>query len=317
MSQLRLRVMASGLASYIGPVAAWLAGRQGKAMSARYCYSVWLKHLVTAREKGIEVNFESVAELGPGSSIGIGLAALLSGANTYYAVDVVAHLDAARNLMMLDELVELFSIRAPIADKQQISEAKSPLASYDFPNDILSEAALERSLQSERVAGIRQALINGHSEDGSIRVVYAAPWGDDPAIVPKGSVTFALSQAVMEHVDEPAKTYLMLHQWLCPDGVMSHVIDCKSHGITRDWDGHWTVSDRLWRIARGKRAYFINRWTRSMHVDAVRAAGFDVVTDLPAPGNSTINRLSLSARFKDVPDDDLTSGGAFIQAIRV
>ena len=52
----------------------------GGSISASYCYSVWLRHLVTTAGCGLNCNPRTVAELGPGDSLGVGLAALLSGA---------------------------------------------------------------------------------------------------------------------------------------------------------------------------------------------------------------------------------------------
>src|SRR5215813_2064256 len=65
-------------------------GTGGGAQSARYCYSVWLRHLLHASANRLNVDPVHVAELGPGLSLGIGLAAILSGVERYYAFDVVA-----------------------------------------------------------------------------------------------------------------------------------------------------------------------------------------------------------------------------------
>ena len=44
--------------------------------SPRYCYSVWLRHLVKLHKYGFNVVGAKIGELGPGDSIGIGLSAL-------------------------------------------------------------------------------------------------------------------------------------------------------------------------------------------------------------------------------------------------
>jgi len=75
---------------------------------SRYCYSVWLRHLTRAAENGLETDPRAVAELGPGDSIGIGIAAVLTGAERYFAFDVVAHANTPRNLAIFDGLVDLF-----------------------------------------------------------------------------------------------------------------------------------------------------------------------------------------------------------------
>ena len=56
----------------------------------------------------------SVAELGPGDSLGIGLAALLCGANNYYGLDAVPYCNDERNLKVFEELVGLFTQREHI-----------------------------------------------------------------------------------------------------------------------------------------------------------------------------------------------------------
>jgi len=62
-----------------------------KKANARYCYSVWLRHLSILNENGLNTNPSVVAELGPGDSMGVGLMTLLTGTKKYYAFDVVRH----------------------------------------------------------------------------------------------------------------------------------------------------------------------------------------------------------------------------------
>jgi hypothetical protein len=81
--------------------------------NSRYCYSVWLRHLIHAHKFGFNHINSTVAELGPGESIGIGLAALLTGSRKYYALDVHTYWNTKRNLMIFDNLVELFKNNFP------------------------------------------------------------------------------------------------------------------------------------------------------------------------------------------------------------
>src|SRR5262249_7128525 len=74
-----------------------------------------LRHLVQLRAAtALAATPARVAELGPGKSYGFGLAALLAGAEHYYAFDVVDHSDLAWNLQLIDALADLFARRAPI-----------------------------------------------------------------------------------------------------------------------------------------------------------------------------------------------------------
>ena len=60
-----------------------------------------------------------VAELGPGDSLGIGFSALISGADKYFAFDVVEHANASRNFEIFDELVSLFKNKEDIPDDKE------------------------------------------------------------------------------------------------------------------------------------------------------------------------------------------------------
>src|SRR5205085_10193670 len=66
----------------------WRASTGGSD-SPSYCYSAWLRHLLIVSPHGFRVEGARIGELGPGDSIGIGLAALLSGAAQYIGLDIV------------------------------------------------------------------------------------------------------------------------------------------------------------------------------------------------------------------------------------
>jgi hypothetical protein len=55
---------------------------------------------------------QTLAEPGPGDSLGVGLAALLSGISNYYALDIVRFSSPERNSKVFEELVSLFKARA-------------------------------------------------------------------------------------------------------------------------------------------------------------------------------------------------------------
>ena len=84
----------------------------GGTNTARYCYGVWLKHLTLLWENGMRSIPNTLAELGPGDSLGIGLSAMLCGVDNYYALDVVRHSNLETNLKILDDLVALLESRA-------------------------------------------------------------------------------------------------------------------------------------------------------------------------------------------------------------
>ena len=70
----------------------------GGSDSASYCYGVWFKHLSFLFANGLGRVPGTLAELGPGDSIGIGLAAMLSGVDRLYTLDIVRFSNKERNL---------------------------------------------------------------------------------------------------------------------------------------------------------------------------------------------------------------------------
>ena len=144
-------------------------------------------------------------------------------------------------------------------------------------------------------------------------ITYAAPW-DAAAVIRPEAVDLIFSQAVLEHVEDVPSTYRALHRWLRPAGVMSHAIDFKSHGLTRDWNGHWTVDGGTWKLVRGRRPYLINRLPHSAHLQALRQAGFRVVAETVTEG-PPVARPALAPEFAGLPDEDLRIDGAFVLAV--
>ena len=280
---------------------------------ASYCYGVWLKHLALLGERGVGTVPRTVGELGPGDSVGVGLAALLSGADTYLALDVKAYASEARNLEVFDELVELFARRAPRPTRGW-PDFDHLLDERLFAGGMLSEERLSRSLAAPRLSAIREALADGRSRDGSITLGYRAPWDriDDVA---KGSVELILSHSVMEHVADLDECYGACAAWLSPGGWMSHQIDFQSHGLASKWNGCWAyASDAYWELIAGRRDCKINRAPFSAHVGAMRAHGFEIECALQRHRSDGIARAELAPRWRELSDDDLACAGAFVQA---
>src|SRR4051812_5620744 len=82
-------------------------GGGGDSHNPRYCYAVWMRHLVQARQNGYTTLPFKVVEFGPGRTLGVGILALISAAEQYYALDSIKFTNAADNLKMFDELVML------------------------------------------------------------------------------------------------------------------------------------------------------------------------------------------------------------------
>lgn len=301
-----------GAATYIPFLYRAERGATGGTVSARYCYAVWLRHLKLLRESALHTRFGTVAELGPGDSLGIGLAALLCGASRLYAFDVVKYADNQRNFAILRELAELFRSRAAIPDYDEFPEMRPRLNAYSFPHDVLPDALLDAMLEPRRVDDIARALAG---EASQIEISYKVPWGELRA-ADAGSVDLVLSQAVLEHVEDLDWTYRMLARWLAPQGVMSHVIDFRSHRLTRHWDGHLGYSPAVWRIVKGRRPYLLNRQPAARHLQLLRECNFRVTRTDRDLARSHLSPDQLGAPFKSWSEEDRRTAGVLIQAVR-
>lgn len=306
-----IAAIAKGLTTFVVPPQ-WLNRSDGRTHAARYCYSVFLRHLVHLHDAGADTNPRTIAEIGPGASIGAGLAALLAGAETYYGFDIKAYHHGERTAAVFDALVALLMARAPVPDEQELPNIKPVLDDHRFPAHVLTDERLARSLAPERVARLRRVLLEG-GDDPASPITYQAPWFEAARIRP-GTVDWIFSQAVMEHVDDLDATYRACRAWLAPGGVMSHQIDFKSHGTAEAWNGHWAYSDVAWRMVRGARLYLVNRQPHSAHRKALEGAGFEILLDLPVTRRDGLKREQLPPRYRALDDADLVTAGAFMIA---
>jgi hypothetical protein len=315
--QVKPSIFFKGLATYIPGTRKYFCSSSGGTVSSRYCYSVWMRHLVKAHEAGFNTHFQKIAELGPGDSLGIGLCAVLCGVKEYYAFDTKVHAHSAQNLKILNELVTMLNRREAIPDETEFPNISPSLKEHSFPHHILTDEILKYSLNPERLGAIHKALDN-NSFSNTVRIAYVAPWQGVFLYESGGGVgglDMVFSQAVMEHVEHVDDTYEALYEWLSPGAFMSHTIDYKSHGYARDWNGHWAISENLWKIVKGNRPYLINRLPHSAHIEAMKKAGFQIVVEMKR-NRPALPRHMLSDKFQSLIDEDLRTSGAFIQAIK-
>jgi SAM-dependent methyltransferase len=301
-----------GLSTYLPPVHRMLARLSRDApKDAAYCYGVWLRHLTLLWQDGMREMPASLAELGPGDSLGVGIAALLSGVDHYAALDVVRHVDPERSLAMLDAIAALLARRA--ARPKKAWPDCDPLYGPDgFPGHILTPQRLERALAPARVEAIRRALAGRGRPGDTVSVVYHAPF-DDPGVIAPESVDVVVSQAVLEHVVDLDACHRALYAWLRPGGLVAHHVDLKSHGISREWNGPWEYSPFWWRLVVGKKPYLLNRVPCSGQLAALERAGFEIVSARTAQGRG-IGRDRAAASFRGLPDSDFLDRNLFCVA---
>ena len=276
-----------------------------------FAYSQFLRFLVlTAQATDWTGMPATVAEIGPGSSFGFGLCALLSGASRYYALDVIAQGSAAGNLRIFDELVALLRARAPIPDAGWNARIYPFVPDTAFPDVLLP--GLDRLLADERVARIR-ANVAGSRDDGLIRSY--APWTEHEGAV-EHRPDWIVSNSVMEHVDALDHAYAAFRRWSGPATFMTHLIDYSSHGITPEWNGHWAAHRLAWQITRGRRHYLINRAPHSQHLDLHRRNGFEILADERLRRVDGLLREDFPAPFGAMSQDDARTHLAFVVSRR-
>ena len=290
----------------------------GTTLNARYCYSVWLRHLIYSYENGWTSVPRKIAELGPGQSLGVGICALISGADQYFAFDVKKYNNSAQlNLQIFDELVYLLKKRAPIPEQNEFPSLKPSLKSYDFPDYIFPETYMAMILDDKRLMKIRNCIKLLDSEPTATEnmITYMVPWNDS-ALIKKESVDMIISQGVLQHIEELQSTFEIMFKWLKPNGLMSHQITFKALGSSETWYGHWEYSDLMWKIIKGRMSYLINREPYSTYIKLFNKNNFAIVFESKIFEETVIEKRKLATRFKYLADEDLSISGLFIQATK-
>jgi hypothetical protein len=298
-----------GIATFIPGVYNLRAKKNGSggSYSARYCYSVYLRHMVMAYQKGLTIYPRVVAELGPGDSLGVGLMALLLGSEKYYALDVVEFSNSIKNIEVLDELILLLKSQEDIPDDIEFPRVIPKLSSYKFPKEIFSEEYLCKCLTPSRISKIKKSITRSKG-----MVEYKAPWFDN-SVISKNSVDMIISQAVLEHVDDLALAYKSMYKWLVSGGYMTHCIDFKSHGKSSYWDGHWKMPNWYWFLLRGDRPYLLNRSPFYVHQEIIEKNKFKILFVKRIVSQPSFPRRKLNLEFQKMPEDDRETSSVFIQ----
>ncbi len=135
-------------------------------------------------------------------------------------------------------------------------------------------------------------------------------------MIEEAAADLVFSQGVLQFVRDLPGVYTGMVGWLKPGGIMSHEIAFQSIGITKEWNGHWSCSDALWRLAAGRRRHVTNREPHSTHIALLQKVGCHVVSDERIVLLSGISRAKLAPRFRHLTDEDLMTSSALIQAVK-
>lgn len=256
-----------------------------------------------------------VAELGPGLSLGAGLAALICGAERYIALDVARFAPLAEVLPVFDRLVVLFLGRQRPNNASGFPAYAHSLDAAGFPSDALPEEYMAEMLHGTRISRLRgdlQAFVQSGGQE-SAHIVFRAPWRVED-VLPEGEIDFLFSHSVLQHVTSVRAIWQKIGALLRAGGVCSHQINFDSHGTAAAWNGHWACSEALWRIALGRKTFLINREPLSTHVTAAKAGGHLMEAALTFCDHNGLSRLALAPRWRELVDEDVLTRGAFLVA---
>jgi hypothetical protein len=203
-----LKPLAKGMISYAVPKLGNVHGYDNPlgTLAADSCYSILKRHISLLRGAHVVDLPRTVADLGPGSSHGVGFAALIARAERYYALDLIDFSNTPQNLMVFDQIAAMFRERRPIPSSGLQSLRFPDLDDYSFPNFLPIGTA---NGFENRVAAIRQDIASG----GGRFVGVAAPWMEK-AVIEANSIEWVFSQSVLEHIDDLERAYATLFKWL-------------------------------------------------------------------------------------------------------
>lgn len=282
----------------------------GGSYSARYCYSVWMRHIISMTDKNSQFLNKKIVEIGPGDTLGVGLMGLLLGAKKYYAFDTVQFANVEKNLKIFNELVSLIQNKTKIPDNNEFPRMQPLINKYDFPENIYTDDFIKSCLHNDKIIKIRDSIINQNKKNSIIH--YITPNKPKTFDIEK-EIDLIISQATLEHVDDLLSMYKNFKKWISPNGIMSHSIDFKSHGYARSWDGHWSISNFRWFLMRGKRPYFINRKPLSTHLFFHSKYNFKIINKILINKDPILkdNEYNKSINLNQL---DKKTSGAFIQS---
>lgn len=241
--------------------------RHGRMDHADYALKIFRLHSTRAYPQGIPYG-TSMLELGPGDSIATAIIASAHGANDTWLVDVGSF--ARRD-------IPFYKILA-------LNLAQRGLPVPDLTNAGSFDDILEKCHTRYLIGGLR-----------SLKEI------------PDGTVDFAWSHSVLEHVrkHEVADTLHELFRIMRPGAYTSHNIDYQDHLGGKL--NNLRFSERVWESAFfANSGFYTNRIPATKMHEIFRSVGFKIISENYGKWpNLPINRKSISRSFTALTDAEL------------
>jgi len=264
----KIKAQAKGLMTFLPGIGYFLDAKKQKSLHScsdpLFCYNLWLRILVYLKGNKININSARIGEIGNGGSFGLGICALLSGSAEYTSLEIERIFDVDLNLILLDDIVQLFKQKTPISSQLNTS---IDIKCFDYPEDLIKPLFLNERY----IEGLRAEISEGLINQNRLRIL--KNWQDYPS----QNLDFIFSRAVMEHVRNPSNVYKSAINHLHVNALMLHDIELHSHGITNEPDGHYEIPERVWKIIYGKRKYFLNRWSLEEHLEELELMNCNIL----------------------------------------
>ncbi len=214
---------------------------------ASYPLTVFHRHITALEPLRGNLADADVLEIGPGSSVGFALLALLAGAKSAACLDIAP--------------------RQPNEPPDLYAELVKTAAAY--PDTYLVSPALLARAQQEPDALARELLA---------RVIFHAPMDIAHNSLPDASLDVICSHTCFEHFADPAGAVASIARLLRPGGVTSHQIDLRDH---RDFNhplDFLAYNETLWRLSTSHMPNAVRtRWRAPHYRAAFEKQGLEIV----------------------------------------
>ena len=229
----------------------------GGTIDADYCLLVWGKHIDLLLKNNWKPKCKSVLELGPGDSLGVGIVAVLSGVKSYCAVDVLSYDVISKSILVLNQLKGIIESGQTIEENEKIKPHFDSTA--EWVNKFLINLRQNEDLKL-LFSKIELDLNNLFDTNYKCNYIKYLPL-DKYLTSSDGRFDLIFSQSVLEYIGELVPAFQKMHVQLNSNGWISHEVDLSCMRTSDRWDGHWSYPNWLWKIMKGKRPFFINRFT--------------------------------------------------------
>lgn len=212
---------------------------------ASYPLTVFHRHVTALEPLRGHLLGADVLEIGPGSNVGVGLLALLAGANSVTCLDI-----------------------APQSGPDDLYPALVKTAAAYPDTYLVAPALLKRA--SENPERLARDLLE--------RIRWCSPMDIARNTLPAASLDVIWSHTCFEHFADPAGAIAQIARLLRPGGVTSHQIDLRDHrDFNRPLD-FLAHSDTIWRLATSHLPNAArHRWRASQYRAAFEGQGLDVL----------------------------------------